>query len=447
MNAITKMNEEKRVKDLSKMYAATPDFGTGSLLMRPEDTSIEGASEDFMGYLQDPTFDMVNGAENDAIMKSAASDRDTFDQLKGTNIPDLSQGLISESASQEKTTSKSPKTGGSGSGFTPPAAAPQEDILAQLKAARAANDASMLAARRSDDLTSFGNNIMKSGSKFAEALANRSGNTNIKLEALQTDPKEVDFTGTSNKSRLDALMQDYGIKKGIEDSKFAKDQAIQARKDRAQDKAEDRQFKLDMLKAKNDTKAPPVSDFDKALKRSVGNQSADWVTKDRSQIQNDIVKLKEVEAALQASVDGKGDNVSGSLLGRLPLQDFVNEKGYELQNTIDQVTQKNLKDILGGQFAQQEGQDLLKRGYDPKKDEAYNLKNVKALREAIEESSFRKDEAVRSFSEGDSVKDFVQNVQSVKRPSTSSQDDQAKEWATKNPNDPRAAAIFKRLGL
>ena len=431
MNEIDKINEQKRLREEAaqaqkalQTRLADPSYGDGSMLARPQDTSIQGASEDFMDYLQNPTFNMENGAENDAIIKAANPDRVDFDALKGNGAPDLAP-VAPISASQNIRTSmkgsiSGSSNGGSTSSDTPPTTTPQEDILSQLKAARDANAASLANARQSDKMTELGNLIMKSGSMVGEGLVNQSGNTKIKLDAAQSAADESKFAGEGAKSKLEALMQDYGIKKGIEDTAYNKKKDEQARLDRLSDKAEDRKFKLDMLKAKTDTKTPPVSEFDKALKKSVGNQSADWVLKDRSQIQNDIAKLKEVEAALQDSVDGKGENVSGPVIGRLWGQDFVNEKGYELQNTIDQVTQKNLKDILGGQFAQQEGQDLLKRGYDPKKKEAYNLKNVIALREAMEESFLRKDEAVKSLSEGDSTKDFIQNVQGINRSQQSS---------------------------
>ena len=129
---------------------ADPNFGDGSFLLRPEDTSIQGASEDFMKYLNDPFAEVKQNIVDDQTMEDAAPDREMFDQLKGNNTPDLPQALASHSISQESgMSSKGPRTGFIPSN-TPPATVPQEDILAQLKAARAANEAAMGSARQAD---------------------------------------------------------------------------------------------------------------------------------------------------------------------------------------------------------------------------------------------------------------------------------------------------------
>jgi len=52
--------EEKRLQDEARNRASS-DFGTGSMLMRPEDTSIQGATNDFMDFLNVKPEDADNG--------------------------------------------------------------------------------------------------------------------------------------------------------------------------------------------------------------------------------------------------------------------------------------------------------------------------------------------------------------------------------------------------
>jgi hypothetical protein len=237
------MSKEFRLKD--------PSFGTGEMLMRPND-----ASEDFMKYLQNPTSKMIPSSP--AGNPSAIED---FDAMVEQDSLDKSLKASVSAPQNIATSSKIGMSGSSKSGsippITPPASIPQEDILSQLKAARDANAASLAGARQSDKMTELGNLIMKSGSMAGEGIVNQSGNTKINLDAAQSVADESKFAGEGAKSKLEALMQDYGIKKGIDDTKYSRDKDAQARKDRLLERSQDLALKREELdyKKKNDASA------------------------------------------------------------------------------------------------------------------------------------------------------------------------------------------------
>lgn len=148
------------------------------------------------------------------------------------------------------------------------------------------------------------------------------------------------------------------------------------------------------------------TEFEKKLDQEGAKTVSDWST-NRPIIQGDIEKLKEVERQLEAAAkSGSKSNLSGSIKGRLPFQDVFNEAGNEVQNTIASVTQKNLREILGGQFAQKEGEDILKRGYDPKVEEGMNLERVRMLRKAMEQSAAEKDRMSQYANQNKSLRGY-----------------------------------------
>jgi hypothetical protein len=257
---------------------ADPNFGDGSFLLRPEDTSIQGASEDFMQYLQNPTQEMMPPApvgnpvaieDFDAMLEQDALDKSLKAPVSAPqNIATLVKNNMSGSFK-----------GGSTPPINPPATTPQDDILAQLKAARDANAASLAGARQSDKMTELGNLIMKSGAMAGEGIVNQSGNTKIKLDAAQSAADESKFASEGAKGKLEALMQDYGIKKGMDDTKYSRDKDEQARKDRISDKTEDRAFKLAMLQNKANaasTATPKPSVGQQALDRGFAKDYNEW---------------------------------------------------------------------------------------------------------------------------------------------------------------------------
>jgi hypothetical protein len=244
------MNEFEKKKLAEEQNRASSDFGTGSLLMRPEDTSVQGASDDFMKYLQNPTADMMPPAPvgNPSAIEDfdAMIEQDALD--KSMKAPPVAPVV--------PVAPKAPMVNSQAS--TPPASIlPQEDILSQLKAARDANAASLASARQSDKMTELGNLIMKSGSMAGQGIVNQSGNTNIKLDAAQSTADESKFAGEGAKSKLEALMQDYGIKKGMDDTTYNRKKDAESRQDRLNERAENVKLKREEMDYKklNDASA------------------------------------------------------------------------------------------------------------------------------------------------------------------------------------------------
>lgn len=91
--------------------------------------------------------------------------------------------------------------------------------------------------------------------------------------------------------------------------------------------------------------------------------------------------IKTLEAAEQMLTSS--DVVTGPLISLIPLAVRSRipglREGVKAQAAVEQVTAQSLREILGGQFAAIEGENLLKRAFDVRMDEAENVRRLKAL--------------------------------------------------------------------
>jgi hypothetical protein len=98
-----------------------------------------------------------------------------------------------------------------------------------------------------------------------------------------------------------------------------------------------------------------------------------------------IADLRRAEELLM------GGNITGPFIGAQPewMQNFTASDTITAQEAVARVAQKELRAILGGQFAQKEGEALIKRAFNPSQSEAENLKRVRSL---IRQVQARRDE-------------------------------------------------------
>lgn len=94
----------------------------------------------------------------------------------------------------------------------------------------------------------------------------------------------------------------------------------------------------------------------------------------RDALKSDIARLKDVREKLAGGLEA-----SGPFTGLVPFKSVFMPEAAEVKNIVDAVTQKNLTKILGGQFAQKEGAEVLKRGFNPNLSEEANLKTLDSL--------------------------------------------------------------------
>lgn len=94
-----------------------------------------------------------------------------------------------------------------------------------------------------------------------------------------------------------------------------------------------------------------------------------------------------------------GASVSGPFQGQFPdsVRAATNPQALDIKDRIDQLAQSNLRLVLGGQFAQKEGEQLIKREYNPLLPEEKNLERLKRLRDQVASKLAAKREAADYF--------------------------------------------------
>ena len=110
-------------------------------------------------------------------------------------------------------------------------------------------------------------------------------------------------------------------------------------------------------------------DFGKQYsKQIVGGLQADFDA--------NVEKLESVLSKLQTS-----DSFTGPYIGSIPqnIKEITHPKAADAQELVEGVVQRQLRIILGAQFTEKEGERLIKRAYNPRLDEAENIKRLTRL--------------------------------------------------------------------
>lgn len=123
-----------------------------------------------------------------------------------------------------------------------------------------------------------------------------------------------------------------------------------------------------------------------------------------SDVASDLKELKRVSATLE-----KETELTGPVRGSLP--DFVryatNPEAINMREGVRNTAQKNLKLILGGQFSEKEGEQLLKRAFDDRASVTENKRRVDRLIEQIQGRANQMVSASDYFEKNRTLKGFT----------------------------------------
>ena len=112
-----------------------------------------------------------------------------------------------------------------------------------------------------------------------------------------------------------------------------------------------------------------------AIDKSYAADYTNWMQNSGDMIAQ-VGQLETVLTKLEA-----GEDVTGAAKGLMPdwYNYLVNPQVIENKERVAEVVQRNLKLILGGQFSEREGEQLIARAYNPALDEKENISRLKRL--------------------------------------------------------------------
>jgi len=124
-------------------------------------------------------------------------------------------------------------------------------------------------------------------------------------------------------------------------------------------------------------------------------------------VRKSLGQLKDVSKRLN-----KTDSASGPIIGSIPkfIRDRTNPESSDIQESIEEVVQRNLRLVLGAQFTEKEGQRLIERAYNPALDEKINAKRLDRLMKQIQTAAEAKQRAIDYYEENGTLQGFKGQV-------------------------------------
>lgn len=122
-----------------------------------------------------------------------------------------------------------------------------------------------------------------------------------------------------------------------------------------------------------------------------------------------ISKLEGVARALL-----KDSNATGPLINMVPnaARSYFGNKGPQYQADAEAATQNALKGILGGQYTEKEGENVLRRGFDPSQSPSENSRRIMNIVEELKAKRSAKDSAVKFYQKNRSMSGYGGSVSS-----------------------------------
>lgn len=130
-----------------------------------------------------------------------------------------------------------------------------------------------------------------------------------------------------------------------------------------------------------------------------------WFSKDAAQVDANIMNLEEKLAIIE-----RGDaNVSGKFIGITPeiLQPFVGQtEAKAFLGDVRDIVFQSLKEKLGAQFTEKEGDRLVAAAYDPSLPEEKNVKRLRRLLAVVKTMKESKNNMVNLWKDTGTLKDY-----------------------------------------
>jgi len=128
-----------------------------------------------------------------------------------------------------------------------------------------------------------------------------------------------------------------------------------------------------------------LSEAEKAVDKNFAKDYADFVLQGGyADVQKGLSQLSESVKKME-----NGQQATGPILGLIPKagRDIVNPGGASIQDSVEEVVQRNLRLIFGPQFTEKEGTMLMARAYNPRQPESENISRINRLIRQMDEAA------------------------------------------------------------
>lgn len=202
----------------------------------------------------------------------------------------------------------------------------------------------------------------------------------------------------------DAQALQYLLQSGqIDDQQAARELALLAARNKQDTDLQREAMKVlgKEIRGQNNMKGPVGAD---AADRAYAKDYIDFIQNGAPNAAKSIQDLKEARGKLR----GGSDTLTGPVVGWVPKKArdmFVPDSG-NIQDMVEYTVQQSLRPILGAQFTQQEGENLIRRVYNPLQEESVNARRLDRLIDLTERAYNEKRKAANYFSKYGTLKGY-----------------------------------------
>lgn len=124
-----------------------------------------------------------------------------------------------------------------------------------------------------------------------------------------------------------------------------------------------------------------------------------------------INQLQEASDALASD-----DSLTGPIVGNVPdgIRAITNPKAINTREKVEEVVQRNLREVLGAQFTQKEGDRLIARAFNPRLSTETNKRRVDALIKQMKVAAQTKQAAVEYFEQNGTLQGWGGNLPTMR---------------------------------
>ena len=247
---------------------------------------------------------------------------------------------------------------------------------------------SMMAVARADEMEKSGLGLQKTRAEISKAELSATNEEKLRAElaALGPNPSE---------QQVLSVVQKYG----------SPDKILQVLT-----QSQDRKAALAARQAAGGVGIGPLTPAQKAVDNKFSKEYNDFVTGGGSStITKNLKLLDDAINIIETEAEGATSGKIVGLADKTGTLSYTHPKAAEAKDLIGGVAQSNLRAVLGGQFAQKEGEQLLARAYNPAQPRKDNLNRLKALRTQIQDAADAKINASQYYEEKGTLKGFKGN--------------------------------------
>lgn len=154
-----------------------------------------------------------------------------------------------------------------------------------------------------------------------------------------------------------------------------------------------------------------LSPGQKSVDQGFANEYVEYVAAGGfSDTKKQLGQLRQVSSELRT-----GKDITGPSVGVIPrsIRSVINPKSIAVQDSVEEVVQRNLRLILGAQFTEEEGKRLIERAYNPLLSQSENKKRIDRLIVQIEDAARAKQAAGKYYEQHGTLKGFKGKIPSL----------------------------------